>query len=844
MTALALLIGVLVGAVQGRITSRGGTPIADAVVRLDSIPRVARTDADGRFRIDDVPAGRWTLHVSATGHEPRAIVVRVGAATTASLDVALTPHADVVLHGTVRDAVGLRGIAFARVVALGTDAGVETAADGTFELAVPPGEATVRAYRAGYRTREWRVAAGSDRRSLDLRLEPDPLRMDPVLVPGLTVVGRSVSGAEPGAAIVDSGTLERVPVAAEMDVFRAAQTLPSVTPSSDYSAALFVRGGTPDQTRIVLDGATVHNPFHIGGFASAFNAEAISAALLQPGALPATEPSSLSGAMQLHTRMGRPDSVRVAGGLGLLSGSATLDGPLPAARGTWLLSARRNWIDLGSSIARRTGLLRRSVGYRFSDVLGRIDTQIGVNTAISATLYHNAERYRDRVSLLDGDARADWGSDAVSLRGRHQFAPDVVADAMFSTSGFRADVFHAQELQEEVFGAVPDTGTATAAVRTLAAQAGVRVQRGAHALDIGVRWEQTGSKHHVQSPADWDDVVPSLETRDGYGSTALWLHDRFESGPWRFELGARAVRPQRSTWLVLPRARIERSLASTSSIAIAGGRYAQEWWSLRDEESALSSAIAYDVVVGVPRGRAVPTGMDIVLEARTRVVGWHLGADIFHKRLYDIPVHTPYIEPFEEAPILALDAVRTGTGRVNGLEISAQGTVGRVDVALGWRLQRERRTLSGTSYTPRSDRAHRAVLNAAVPWGPRTVAVGLTWMTGQPFTPVKAVAPIAGWIEPDGTIGGDHAFQAGHLLFGEPNSARLPSYLRLDVDVRGDWDVTILGRRGRLEPYVSVLNLLNEHNPLGATHSSAGRLEVETAPQFPLLPTFGVRWRF
>ena len=70
--------------------------------------------------------------------------------------------------------------------------------------------------------------------------------------------------------------IKRAPAFVEADLFRTLQLLPSVSSSNDFNAALIVRGGSPDENLILLDGTEIYNPYHIGGVFSTFNADMIS----------------------------------------------------------------------------------------------------------------------------------------------------------------------------------------------------------------------------------------------------------------------------------------------------------------------------------------------------------------------------------------------------------------------------------------------------------------------------------------------------------------------------------------------------------------------------------------
>ncbi len=56
-----------------------------------------------------------------------------------------------------------------------------------------------------------------------------------------------------------------IPQFIEPDLLRALQSLPGITPISDFSSALYVRGGTSDQNLYLIDGTEIYNPEHACG---------------------------------------------------------------------------------------------------------------------------------------------------------------------------------------------------------------------------------------------------------------------------------------------------------------------------------------------------------------------------------------------------------------------------------------------------------------------------------------------------------------------------------------------------------------------------------------------------
>jgi len=70
--------------------------------------------------------------------------------------------------------------------------------------------------------------------------------------------------------------VERIPgMGAENDITGAISVTPGVVTTGDQGGQLYVRGGTPIQNKVLLDGMTIYNPFHSIGFFSIFETELI-----------------------------------------------------------------------------------------------------------------------------------------------------------------------------------------------------------------------------------------------------------------------------------------------------------------------------------------------------------------------------------------------------------------------------------------------------------------------------------------------------------------------------------------------------------------------------------------
>jgi hypothetical protein len=131
----------------------------------------------------------------------------------------------------------------------------------------------------------------------------------------------------------------------EVDLFRSLQLLPGVSGTNDATSGLYVRGGTPDQNLVLLDGMTVYHVDHFFGIFSAFNTDAIQDMRLYKGGFPAKYGGRTSSVVELIGKTGDDQEFRASGGVNLLSARGVIEVPL-GHLGSWLISGRRSYTDL------------------------------------------------------------------------------------------------------------------------------------------------------------------------------------------------------------------------------------------------------------------------------------------------------------------------------------------------------------------------------------------------------------------------------------------------------------------------------------------------------------------
>lgn len=761
------------------------------------------------------------------------------------------------IHGTVR-AEGT-GAPIARATVQLPQLGRNTVSDerGYFVLTgVTPGRWTVRVGAPGFHPHEALVQvpeSGAVR--LDFDLAPRPVALDPVEV--RVREGGLAGTAGPAATRLDARAVKLTPALAEPDVLRALQTLPSVAAASDYSSALHVRGGLPDQSMVSLDGVPLYNPYHLGGIFGAIDPDAVQSVSLLAGAFPAGVGDRTAGMVDIRTREGGRDRTRSTGSVGLISSRVGVDGPLPGGNGSYLLSARRTYLDAFTRAAAAVDLIPTHLPYDFGDVHLKLTHDVGALGKLSVSGYVNDEGLVFREEGENSEIDFDWGSHAF---GAHLWSPlsaTLAGEVRVAVTGFggRFDAAERRWSNEEqrYSDSLASVMRASTTTRNVILGAGITRYGRRHQLRAGVQADGYRFDHAVV-PSEFedgtDDFVPGFRQTDVPVTLAAYLEDEWTAGSaLSLRMGVRLlVAGERGTeWM--PRLGLRYSPTSRLSLSFGAGRAAQVMHSLRDAESLASAVIAYDILAAVPEEIGLTVADDAVLGAEWTAPGLTVKVEAYEKRFRKLPV-----SPIPDDPTmgwLVPGEFREGKGAARGLELLAQYTRGERALSLAYTLAGAEREVDGVRYAPRFERRHTLDLNGSTPWGRKGQISGrLVWMSGQPYTPVVGVFQPRHPL-PGGRFGGS----AGLVpVLGDHNSARLPAYVRLDLGARRSFERRWFGRPTTITPYLQVLNVLNTRNVLfampnqtytyGIEQAPAGRLEMVYGPQLPVFPTLGLEWRF
>ena len=232
----------------------------------------------------------------------------------------------------------------------------------------------------------------------------------------------NVKNAQMGQIDLNITQLRAVPAfLGEVDILKTIQLLPGVQNAGEGSSGIYVRGGGPDQNLILLDDAVVYNTGHLFGFFSIFNADAIKSTSLIKGGMPAQYGGRLSSVLDISMKEGNDKTLQVDGGIGLIASRFSVQGPIKKEKASFIVSARRTYIDaLIKPLVPVTSSFHGS-GYYFYDLNAKVNYKFSEKDRLYISGYFG----KDKFDFVNGkqslNVSIPWGNSTATLRYNHVF---------------------------------------------------------------------------------------------------------------------------------------------------------------------------------------------------------------------------------------------------------------------------------------------------------------------------------------------------------------------------------------------------------------------------------------
>lgn len=755
------------------------------------------------------------------------------AQTPASAPQSVSEGARATLEGRITDA---SGPVLAADVVLLIDGQVQTSAtstaDGRYSLRVSPGRYTLRVTRIGYADVTRLVSLTPDATTrADVELQPAAVMLEGLGVEATAARDRVRFESLAGVSVRELGRdeVKGLPGLAEPDPLRAIQVLPGVVTTSDFSSSFHVRGGSADQNLILLDGAPVFSPYHLGGAFSVFNADMVERAELTAGGFGVRHGGRVSSLLRVESDPGDGD-FGADMGVTLLAARMALKGGI-GSDVRWRLSARRSYVDqLLQSVV--------DMPYAFHDLQGVLEWTPSPQDRVRVTAYTG----NDALDFTEFDPddfplRVDWGwgNDVAGVNWTRSYAAgqfSVGASTTRFATGLTMPDFDDTDFRSRIDQQRAYVDVDVRPSPMLQFKVGSSVERFSY------------DNLSTTAGAVFNEGAGEGTQIGGY--TGLTLG---RAGDWLIDLGLRAdlwspSLGEAATELS-PRLGFKTFFGTGSRWALhaSAGRYTQFLHSLRDEE--------------------LPVGLDtwVLADQHTPYVvsdQLQLGLAAYPSDEWEVSLEG-YLRDFDgvvsfnvrDDPNTEADDVLQGAGRSWGADLMVKKRQGHVQ---GWAalsyldadrtfpdVLSPRQELPMATYAPIFDRRVDLDLVLSVP-GPFGWETGMRMNVGSGTPYTRPIASYAAYQPRTLELGGRFDWNAASdILLGDRNGSRYPLYHRLDLSFRK----TFTKSWGSLTPHLDILNVYNQRNVLFYYFEYEDDPVLRTGTSmFPILPTLGLEISF
>ena len=675
--------------------------------------------------------------------------------------------------------------------------------------------ATLYFSSVGYQTSTFRIAQASDT-SYIFEIKPAEYQLDEVEI---KATKDDSQNQQIGYLSIPLERLNAIPtIFGEKDIFRALALTPGVSIGNEGTVGLFVRGGTPDQNLILLDEAPIYNTAHFFGIISVFNSEALKKVAMYKGILPAQYGGRVSSVIDVTMKEGNTKRRKKDHGIGLVSSSMLLDGPLSyknRERGSYLVSGRAAYLGLATLplwFLYQFGNSQQYFNYLLYDINAKINYKIDDKSRLYLSFYNSYDRWDSRQKY-SADSRGrlniNWGNLTGTLRYNRILKPNLFLKSVLLFTRYQYEIGVATSRKMDDKFKTTDSYSLQSSVADVTAKTSLEYFANPnYTIRVGV--EATRHSYQptkIETSFELDSRVLEASNKifkaNEFG--AFTEHEIAVSDALRFNAGLRlgvfsvqqqnysSFEPRFSANLILPK-----------NWSIKGG-FAQ----MRQFIHLLSTNS-----IGLPNDVWVPATAAVRPQfARQYSVGVFknypaqkltLSLEGYYKSLKDQIDYRAGSSLFADAgkPWETL-IEKGGIGRAYGVEFFLNKTEGNftgwLAYTLAWSESKFENINNGQWFYGNFDRRHSISLTGNYKIS-SSVNFSANWVfnTGRPATvPIAITQARLDQYQPE-------------FIYGDRNNYRLPAYHRLDAGI--NWDRR--SKRNRTVTWsVGAYNVYNRRNP-------------------------------
>ena len=665
-------------------------------------------------------------------------------------------------------------------------------------------------------------------------------------------------------------TITSLPVLfGEVDVMKTIQLLPGVQSGNEGTSGIYVRGGGPDQNLILLDGVPVYNASHLFGFFSVFNADAISNIKLTKGGFPARYGGRLSSVIDIKMKEGNIKKFKGTASVGIIASKLTLEGPIIEDKTSFIVSARRTYVDLLmqpfiASAALANGVILNA-GYFFQDFNAKVNHKFSERNRIYFSAYTGKDRlYAKTTELWDGsvykyDFGINWGNLTSTMRWNYVFSDKLFSNTTLTYSNYSFETpleYYFKEKINDGFKTESFAMEFLSGIQDYAINIDFDfIPSPEHYIRFGITdtyhtFKPGVSSYRVSSDIEELDLDTTFGNKNIYANDyAAYFEDEFSMFSNRLKVNAgirfngfyvRGEEYQSFEPRVSARARITNNL----SIKGAYSKMSQNLHLLTSSTIGLPTDLWVPSTDSIPPQYSEQFAAGVFLNFLNQ---YSVSVETFYKTMENLIEYKDGADYFSQNTTWERK-VEIGSGEAYGLEFFLEKKLGETTGWIGYTLSWSKRQFDninyGDEFAYKYDRRHDISFVLTHKFNDN-YDIGLTWVYGSGNTTTLSLEKyLAG-----GTTYYDEYSNTIYFnpelvdLYQARNSYRMPAYHRLDLSINAHKEVDYGTRTWSL----GVYNAYNRKNALflNLEYSySTERYNLIKYSFFPIIPSISYKLSF
>ena len=258
----------------------------------------------------------------------------------------------------------------------GTNLGSPTDLNGLYNISkVPNGNYKIVISYIGYDTLKANIQITENKiLNKNFEISQSSVRLDELII---SAERQEMKTEVKAAAIkVSKKDLEMIPtIGGEPDIAQYMQIIPGVVFTGDQGGQLYIRGGSPVQNKVLLDGMIIYSPFHSIGLFSVFDSDIIKSTDVYTGGFNAEYGGRISSIMDINTIDGNKKNLSGKVSANSFGSKIFLEGPVTKGKSSFIVSAKNSYLDKTSNYIYKDPILffdDKGLPYSYFDLYGKL----------------------------------------------------------------------------------------------------------------------------------------------------------------------------------------------------------------------------------------------------------------------------------------------------------------------------------------------------------------------------------------------------------------------------------------------------------------------------------------